>query len=314
MRRHALSSACLRVTALAVTRFDASGTHAQIAFGLAVLLIEHLRGVSDLRVVPGRQSLAASNDELTPEEIGRASGVDAVLTGSLRIEGEALEVTVLLVDPLTEREIWTDRYAVHCHDVLQVCRGVAERVCEAIGREPAFGRRPLTSSAYAWDAFCAYAAARALDWFGDDDALPRVARLYERAAVLAPGLLPAVAARAFAALSLIADGRQSRAQLDAITGTAVLALRRDRSLADACAAAGLACLLAGKPRKAEQHLRRAARLDPFSSRTRRFLADALDALGLTDEARRERAAARGDFAGSLPALYTDREICSSGET
>lgn len=297
---------------MAVTRFETSAAHERLGFGLAVLLIEHLRGVRELRVVPGRQSLAAAPEELSPEEIGRASGVDAVLTGSLQIDGEALEVTALLVDPLTEREVWSDRYSVHCHDILQVCRGVAERVCSAIGRESPLGKRPLTSSGYAWDAFCAYAAARSLDWLGDDTALPRAARLYERAAVLAPALLPAVAARAFAALSLIADG-QAQSRVETIAATAMSALRRDRSLADACAAVGLACLLTGNPRKAEQYLRRAARLDPFSTRIRRFLADALDALGQCDEARRERAAARGELAAALPALYTDRQIYPSGD-
>ncbi len=39
-------------------RFDCSGTDEQLGFGFAVLLIEHRRGVRDLRIVPGRQSLA----------------------------------------------------------------------------------------------------------------------------------------------------------------------------------------------------------------------------------------------------------------
>lgn len=286
-------SACSRVASMAVARFDAPGTDAQLGFGFAVLLIEHLRAVTELRVVPGRQSLAAPLDEVSPEEVGRASGVDAVLAGTLRVDGAALEVTALLIDPLTERELWSDRYAVHCHDVLQVCRGVAGRVCAAIGRESSAGRRALTSSTYAWDAFCAYAAARALDWYGGEDALPRAARLYERAAVLVPSLLSAVAARALVTLTLIADGRQSRAQLDVAAAAAMAALQRDRSLSDACAAAGAALLLGGNARKAEQYLRRAARLDPFSARTRLWLADALDALGRPDDARREREAARG---------------------
>ncbi|MBV8518955.1 MAG: hypothetical protein JO197_16290 [Acidobacteria bacterium] len=307
-----MSNACLHVTSVAVARFDSADTNDELGFGFAVLLIEQLRGVASLRVVPGRQSLAPCDD--TPEEVGRRSGVDAVLTGTLHVEGDALTVVALLVDPLTERELWTDRYAVHCHDILHVARGIAERVCDAIVRGGSIGRRLAPASAHAWDAFCAYAAARSLDWFGADDALPRAARLYERAAVLAPMLVSAAAARAFALALLIADGRRDARELASVTEAATAALRRDRMLADAWAALGLVALLESDSRKSESCLRRALQLDPLCTRARLALADALDSLQKPEEAARERAvcadAAREPFACSLPALYTTPEIPS----
>jgi len=286
-------------SSIAVARFESAQSHEQLGFGFALLLAERLRGARELRVVPPRQTLVP--DERTPEEIGRASGVDVVFTGSLQVRGDALEVVAVLVDPLTEGETWSERYAVQCDDVLHVNRTLADHIS-------AMPRRKSASGGHAWDAFCAYSAARWTDWFHGD--LVRAARLYERAAVLAPSLTPAVAARACALMALIADGRHDREQLESVAAMAAMALRRDRSLPDAAAALGIALLLQGDARRAETYLRRAATLDPLCARAHHWLAEALDALGRTEDAAREREV----FASALPRLYADRQIHSQARS
>jgi TolB-like protein/DNA-binding SARP family transcriptional activator len=107
--------------------------HDYAADGLAEDLIEALSRVPNFFVISRLSTLAFRNQDRLPQEIGEVLGVRYVLSGSMRVLGDRLRLTVELTDTRRGAALWSSRLDERFFDLFEV----QDRLAEAIVRRVA---------------------------------------------------------------------------------------------------------------------------------------------------------------------------------
>jgi adenylate cyclase len=102
--------------------------HDFVAEGLVEDLIEALSRVPNFFVISRLSTLAFRNQDRHPREIGNVLGVRYVLSGSLRVLGDRLRLTIELTDAQLEAALWLSRLDETFLDLFEV----QDRLCEMI--------------------------------------------------------------------------------------------------------------------------------------------------------------------------------------
>jgi adenylate cyclase len=131
-----LSHEARREPSIAVLPFrDLTGdpTHDFVAEGLAEDLIEALSRVPNFFVISRLSTLAFRNQDRHPREIGNVLGVRYVLSGSVRVLGDRLRLTIELTDTQLGAALWSSKLDERFVDLFEV----QDRLCEMIVRQVA---------------------------------------------------------------------------------------------------------------------------------------------------------------------------------
>jgi TolB-like protein/Tfp pilus assembly protein PilF len=88
--------------------------------GIAEELITSLARIRELRVAARTSAFFFKGKNADIREIGHTLGVDAVVEGSIRKAGDALRISVQLVDVADGRHLWTERYDRKLKDVFAI--------------------------------------------------------------------------------------------------------------------------------------------------------------------------------------------------
>ncbi|HEX3524363.1 MAG TPA: BTAD domain-containing putative transcriptional regulator [Stellaceae bacterium] len=102
--------------------------HDFVAEGLVEDLIEALSRIPNFFVISRLSSLAFRSQDRHPREIGNVLGVRYVLSGSLRVLGDRLRLTIELTDTQLEAPLWFSRLDERFLDLFEV----QDRLCEMI--------------------------------------------------------------------------------------------------------------------------------------------------------------------------------------
>lgn len=86
------------------------GDHAYLGDGLAEEILNILAGVEGLRVAARTSSFAFRNASTDIRAIGDSLGVDHVLEGSVRREGNQVRITAQLIDTATGYHVWSENF------------------------------------------------------------------------------------------------------------------------------------------------------------------------------------------------------------
>ncbi|HEY9784534.1 MAG TPA: protein kinase [Candidatus Obscuribacterales bacterium] len=104
-----------------------------LAEGVHEALITDLAKLSGLRRVIARSSMRRYRESDKPlPQIARELGVDALITGSVQLAGERVQVTVQLIKAATEEHLWVDRYERNLHDVLSLQNDIVAAITRQI--------------------------------------------------------------------------------------------------------------------------------------------------------------------------------------
>lgn len=110
---------------------------AGIAEGIITML-----STSPLVQVASRSSSYAVATNATPQQIARQIGVDYILEGSLRHQGEVFHISTQLVDGRNGKNVWADRLELDGTDLLTLQDSIARKAYATIagtnGQVPAF--------------------------------------------------------------------------------------------------------------------------------------------------------------------------------
>ena len=136
---------------LAVLPFEALGEEAKQAYladGLTEDLITELGLLQPqrLRVIARTSVMQYKDTRKTAQVIAGELGVQQILEGTVRVEGEKLRVTVQLIRASDQTQLWTGRYDDRSRgDVLRVqseiARDIAREIAVELPRVPAVGPR-----------------------------------------------------------------------------------------------------------------------------------------------------------------------------
>ena len=96
--------------------------------GVAESLIRRLSALPGVRISHLQTVLSFKGRSDDPVELGRQLGVQTILAGTLRRDGEKLLITARLVDVVTGRELWANSYDRPAADLLNVQDDLADAI------------------------------------------------------------------------------------------------------------------------------------------------------------------------------------------
>jgi TolB-like protein/Flp pilus assembly protein TadD len=250
-----------------------------LADGLAEELLTDLAAIEGLRVPARTSAFTFKGANLGVSEIGRRLGVEALLEGSLRSDGDHLRITAHLVDVDTGFQLWSGRLDEAGGNILVLQARVSAAILSAVqaflpSSANALAARSRTANP---DAYALFLRGRYCWNIGSEEALGRAATMFRQALVLDP-----LYARAYAGLAdvLTAMGNQLYLPpLEAYGGAKAAALKAielEPGLSEAHGALGLVSLAQDWDFPGSlAALERAVTLDPQSSSARTHYARAL---------------------------------------
>ncbi len=117
---------------LAFNNLSPDPADAFLAEGVAEEILNALARVEDLKVASRTSSFAFRDVSPGAREIGRRLGVAHVLDGSLRRQGDAVRVTVQLVEAGGDRQLWNASFDRQLTDIFSLQEEIAQAVIDAL--------------------------------------------------------------------------------------------------------------------------------------------------------------------------------------
>jgi serine/threonine protein kinase/tetratricopeptide (TPR) repeat protein len=132
------------ISAIAVLPLQETGAQSDdlLADGITEALIADLARASGLKVISRSSVMRFRDSDLSPQEIARKLGVDALVMGSVRRSGNRIRISVELIDPESERVLWADRYDRELEDVLRLQDEMARAIAEGVNARVSQGDTP----------------------------------------------------------------------------------------------------------------------------------------------------------------------------
>lgn len=286
--RESWGTAAPQVDSLAVLPFRLLSPEASdqyLSVGLADLLTTRLTGLATLSVRPASATQAFAG--VDPVQAGRELGVDAVIDGTLRRDGDRLRLTVQVLDVNAGTPLFAGSFDERAEDALSLENALTDAVLSLLVPRLVAAERTARARAGTTnpEALKHYLNARYL-WSTRDPAKLREAiTAFEQATALDPSF-----ALAYAGLSqvYIVLGDNSfvwpREVFPKAKAAALRALELDGSLAEAHLALGeIAWEYDWDWTTAEASLKRALALSPNDPTVHQWLAEFYTAMGRVDE-------------------------------
>jgi TolB-like protein len=282
------------VLRIAVLPLENSGGNPETEFlsdGVSESLITRLSELSSLRVISRTSAFRYKGQAVDPRAVGRKLEVDAVLTGRMVTRGNALSISLELINIRDNSIMWGDRYNREINDLVTVEDEIAQSVAEKLqikltggGHIPLPKRSQQSPQAYQlylkgryyWNRRTGDAVKKGLDYFNQAIELdPAYGLAYA-------GVADSYAMMVFNVMISARDG------LPKARAAATMALELDERLAEARSSLAFVKMFydwdwAG----AEQEFHRTFELNPNYSIARQWYAMELAALGRHEEAVRE---------------------------
>jgi len=121
-----------RIAVLPFDNISASADDAWLADGMTEEITSRLSRSKGLRVIARTSAERYRDTEKDVAVIGNELGVGTVLEGSVRVAGDALRITVQLIDTATQVHLWSRDYNRQMDDVFEIQRDVAGQVATAL--------------------------------------------------------------------------------------------------------------------------------------------------------------------------------------
>ena len=120
-----------KIAVLPFENLPVSGATGHLAQGIHDAVITDLYRLSGLRVIARHSSMALGKEHLSRVP-ARLNGVDGVMTGTISIAGDTIELSIQLADATSGEIVWADRYNSLLADTARVRKDIVARVCEAM--------------------------------------------------------------------------------------------------------------------------------------------------------------------------------------
>jgi len=244
-----------------------------------------------LGVIARTSSMLFKRSTKGVSEIGRELGVDYLLEGSVRREGDRIRITAQLIEVRTEVHLWAETYDRSVGETLILQTDVAAHIARSLAMElvpdqvDVLGR----STSRRTEAYQAYLKGRYHWNRGSIDGTLSALSQYERAVDMDPQFAAAYAAMARARVAIANHSREpGRGALEKARAAALRAIDIDPGVSDAhVALAEVRRTLEWNWRLAEEEYRTAIALSPSCESAHRFFGQFLAAMSRFAEAKSE---------------------------
>jgi TolB-like protein len=284
------------IAVLPFSDFSPSSDQQYFADGVSEELVNALVKVQGLRVTGRTSSFAYRNVEKDLREIGSELGVEYLVEGSVRKQGDRLRITAQLVDAGDNFHVWSEAYNRTLDDVFtvqeEIAGAIAERLQVSLGLEQG---RALVAPTADIEAYDLYLRAKALvreRGRGIREAVTLLEEVVARDSTWAPGWAALALAHSLVPYYQASghEGMVAPELWESALGSAVLAAERALALDPRVAGADVALGNAYRDRweweRAESHYIRALEIDPDDVEAHQQYTELLAATGREDEALR----------------------------
>jgi eukaryotic-like serine/threonine-protein kinase len=276
------------ITSIAVLPFaNASGEQNldYLSEGVSESLIDRLSQVPQLKVVARSSSFRYTGREVDLQEVARALGVEAIVTGQVVQRGEGLALRAELVDARDNTHIWGNQYGLKGTDLQGVQEAIAHAISEKLQvrltgvQEQHAAQRPTANP----EAYQLYLNGNYYRRKAGQANLRTALDYYNRAIALDPDFALAIADAAWIHLRLLDHARPQEAMARA-KAAAMKAVELDETLAQAHSVLGLVAVEEWDWSGAEREFKRSIELNPNLASARAAYAFYLTSMGRHTEA------------------------------
>jgi len=262
--------------------------------GFTEEMIAELGGLEPgrLGVIARTTSMHYKGSAKNARDIGTELGVDYVLEGSVRREGDRVRISAELVETKGQTNLWSDSYDKKASDVIDIQKDVAMAIARSL--IPTLSNRGALSERAAPASFGAYEFTLRGRFFREqatEESTRKAIEYFDRAIALDPNYAPAHAGEADAYRLLGAPGWEVEAPgplLKKARTSAERALALDPLSADAHAVMAMVHLTYDWDLgAAEREIKEAIRLNPSLSKAHQYYSGILTTAGRMDEATQE---------------------------
>ncbi len=123
------------ITSVAVLPFENGSGDPNLDYlsdGLSESVIDRLSQLPQLKVIARSSAFKYKNKEIDPQEVARALGVGAVVTGRVVQRGDKLTVRAELVDARENKQMWGEQFNRGTGDALAVQEEIAQAISEKL--------------------------------------------------------------------------------------------------------------------------------------------------------------------------------------
>jgi DNA-binding winged helix-turn-helix (wHTH) protein/TolB-like protein/Flp pilus assembly protein TadD len=279
------------IAVLPFRHFGAGGDE-YLGLGIADSLITRLSNLREIKLRPTSAVLKYDNNSSKePAEIGRELGVEAVLEGSIRRDGESIRVRVQLVRVEDGSALWAETFDDKFTSIFKIEDSISGQVAESLVPKLTGKEREAVAKRYTEnnEAYHLYLKGRYYWNKSTQDTQKKSIEFFQQATEKDPGY-----ALAFAGLSTVYasvplnSAVPPKETFPKAQQAAARALELDDRLAEAHVAMGIVNYRFDRNwANAESHLKRAIELNPNSPLARFFYAQLLSTLGRFEEAKIE---------------------------
>lgn len=233
--------------------------------GITEELLNGLGQIRGLRVIGGESAAQMLDRAIAPAEIGETLNVEAMLTGSIRFDGDSLRVSNRLINTATGEQVWAESFAGEVQDIFdiedKITRAVVtELQIRLIGEVSELQVRRVTNDGHAYQLYSegnhylnernSGALMQSMDFFG-------------QAITEDPQFALAYSSLADANMLLSQYGNLALEDATLAAGNAIdMALKIDPGIVEPHASRGLMLLHNSRYDEASKALRTAAAIDP----------------------------------------------------
>jgi adenylate cyclase len=255
--------------------------------GLSEELINRLANVDGLRVAARTSSFTFKGKNADVGEIGRKLGVETLVEGSVRKDGERLRITAQLINTADGYHLWSHQYDLPLSDVFQVQEDIAAAIASALlprlngGTTTVLARKPAPNAA----AYNLYLRGRHLWNQRTPESLQQALTYFQQAIARDSTYAAAYSGLADTYITLYDYGLLQAAQSTPnVRASATRALVLDPQLAEAHTSLAHLYLHEWNWAASESEFRRAIDLDPGRGPTYHWYALALTTVGRVGDA------------------------------
>jgi len=252
------------------------------AEGVGEEILDQLAREPEFRVA-GRMTSAQFSNTKNLRDAGQSLGVEHVLEGSVRKQGDRVRVSADLVRVRDGIQLWSGTFDGQLNDIFEIQQRIGEAVAGAVKRRlvrTPIGAGMRVSNGQAYDR---YLAARSLMRSRNPDVMTAAVQLLREAVQLDPGYAPAWSSLAEAVRFDADNGGHEDviAALPQARSYAWHALKLAPDLPEAHGVLGM--LLEFASPEAQAHLRRSSELDPNNAEYQIWLGIAHETAGEFDQ-------------------------------
>jgi serine/threonine protein kinase/Flp pilus assembly protein TadD len=275
------------VAVLPFTNESGDPNHEYLSDGISETLINNLSRLSEVKVIARSSSFEYKGKTVDLQEVARALGVKAIVTGRVAQRGDYLVIGVELVDTADRTQMWGEQYNRKATDLLQVQADISGDVAEKLRRRLSTAERdrltrPETTNPQAYEVAL---QGRFLSRQGGTQNNKRAIEYHQRAIALDPSYAFAYVGLANNYRSLVFDSvLDPKEYMPKVEAAVRKALELDETLADAHGALGNFLRESWDWAGAEREYQRAIALNPSLAGAHRSYGAFLSNVGRHDQA------------------------------